>query len=83
MAAHSVDDCKNVFVTWQWLIGLILVIVTSIISLSYSAATKITKQEIDIKTLYTTDESLNYRVKSIEYTINKDMDTIKTLLRGK
>ena len=80
--AHTPDECKSIFVSWQWLIGILGVSISVIATLSFSASRTITQTENDVKNLYISDENITKRIQTIEV-INKDMDTIKTLLRGK
>lgn len=80
---HDVDECKNIFITWQWMIGIVLSIVIAIISIAYSAGAKISKNESSYQSLIEDNSIIKQRVDIIEIRSRCDMDTIKLLLRAK
>ena len=69
----QIEECKSVFPTWQWLVGIIsgAIVITATCALVY--ATRETTQDLTIKD----HES---RLVKVEV-ISRDLDTIKTLLR--
>lgn len=74
---HSVEDCKNVFPTWAWLVGILLGSAAGVGALVWAGSAKMT--EIDI-----TQKSQGTRIVNIEAVVNKQsagIDTIISILR--
>lgn len=79
--AESISNCKNVFITWTWGIGIITggIIVLATVLSSYTKA-EVTQDN----TLVNQSNKINaveLRVCKLEV-IQKDLDTVKLLLRA-
>lgn len=74
-APHNIDECKDIFVSWVWMIGIIVTIAAGACGLIYAYSQMESEQYIQIKD----HEKRLIRCESVE----RDIDTIKNILRSK
>lgn len=70
---HDIEHCKAVFVSWVWMIGVLVGLVGVVSGGAYVYARAEAKQEQAI-------EALDGRVVQVQR-VYADLDTIKTMLR--
>lgn len=79
----DIEECKNIFVTWQWVIGIVITIVAGLAALTYAAGGKISSMESSTYNLQEDNKKINVRLDAIDRKIYNDIDTIKSILRAK
>ena len=72
-AYHRIDDCKAVFVTWIWMIGILVSLVGFVGGGAYMYAGAESVQDQKIEKLCDDVDKIGK--------VHDDLDTIKTLLR--
>jgi hypothetical protein len=74
---HSVEDCKNVFPTWAWLVGILLGSAAGVGALVWAGSAKMTETDMTLK-------SQGMRIVNIENVMGRQsagIDTIISILR--
>lgn len=69
----NIEECKSIFPTWQWLIGIVGGCLLIVSTGSFIYATQEARQENKLS-------DFECRIGKVEV-IQKDLDTVKTLLR--
>jgi hypothetical protein len=70
---HSIEECKNIFVSWQWAIGIVVSFVIVICGLSWAASAAYTS----VSGIQTTQQS---DINALKIGA-RDADTTKQLIR--
>lgn len=78
---ENVEECKNIFVTWQWTIGIIVTVIAGVAALTYAAGVKISNTETGMDKLNNDNVIIHHRIDGIDKRIGNDIDTIKSMLR--
>jgi hypothetical protein len=74
---HSIEDCKNIFPTWAWLVGILLGSAAGVGALVWAGSAKMTETDMTLK-------SQGVRIVNIEAVVSKQsqgIDTIISILR--
>lgn len=77
----NVEECKNIFVTWQWTIGIIVTVIAGVAALTYAAGVKISNTETSIERIDNDNVIIHNRLDGFDKRIGNDIDTIKAILR--
>jgi hypothetical protein len=72
---HSPDECKSIFVTWTWLVGIVLGVACGVGGLVYGYTQREISQDFCIN-------KVQVEVMALKTSLNGDLDSIKILLRG-
>jgi hypothetical protein len=78
----NIEECKNVFVSWQWGITAIIGTIIVLVGLVYSYTSKQDVQDNKINNNTNSIISIKTDVSSLKY-MKQDMDSIKTWTRHK
>jgi hypothetical protein len=90
MSDHNISECKNVFVSWKWLVGIIVgIIMASILATMAYTNHENAQDGLDAHLTEQTN-SIDLRLNAVErkmddYVVRNmsDLDTVKKLLRKK
>ena len=80
---ENVEECKNIFITWQWTIGILVTIIAGVAALTYAAGVKISNTENSMERLDNDNVIIHNRLDVIDKRIGNDIDTIKAILRSR
>jgi membrane protein implicated in regulation of membrane protease activity len=84
--AHTPEDCKNVFPTWRWLVGILFSLMLGIVSIVLAYENREREQEHEIITNRRDIQDVKRVLSVIEDRLIADMDTLKRearMLRGR
>lgn len=79
----DIEECKNIFVTWQWVIGIVITIVAGVAAITYAAGSKISTMEANTSMVQDDNKEIHKRLDVIDRKVFNDIDTIKAILRAK
>ena len=70
----QVQECKSIFVSWVWLVGILFSLVSAFTILAWNGGSRLSTITNDIQSCKTDIGNLKI--------INRDLDTIKAMLRN-
>ena len=79
--AHNINDCKAVFVSWMWLVGILVLLCGGIGGLTMAYANKEAKQTRRIENNARDLQNVMRIVDVVQIRLIADMDTLKQEIR--